>query len=108
MTVKNELEALLGKMNANPVHIESEKDRVFQVDLEESGSLQIILKGGRVSSVEGTPHAPEVTLFLTDKNFSKLLKDDLNSTMAFMTGSLKVEGKLGLALKLQELVKLYQ
>ncbi len=108
MTVKTELDALVEKMNANPVHIESEKDRVFQVDLEESGSLQIILKAGRVSVVEGTPHQAEVTLYLTEKNFSKLLKDDLNSTIAFMTGSLKVEGKLGLALKLQELVKLYQ
>ncbi len=108
MTVKTELDALIEKMNTNPVHIESEKDRVFQVTLEESGSLQIVLKAGRVAVVDGTPHHPEVTLFLTDKNFSKLLKDDLNSTMAFMTGSLKVEGKLGLALKLQELVKLYQ
>jgi len=108
MTVKAELQALVEKMNANPTHIESEKDRVFQVNLEESGSLQLVLKAGRVSVAEGNPHEPEVTLFLTEKNFSKLLKDDLNSTMAFMTGSLKVEGKLGLALKLQELVKLYQ
>ena len=108
MTVKADLQALVEKMNANPVHIESEKDRVFQVNLEESGTLQIIMKDGRVSVVEGNPHEPAVTLFLTAKNFSKLLKDDLNATMAFMTGSLKVEGKLGLALKLLEIVKLYQ
>jgi len=108
MTVKTELHALVEKMNANPVHIESEKDRVFQVDLKESGSLQLVLKGGRAEVVEENLGEPEVTLILTDKNFSKLLKDDLNATMAFMTGSLKVDGKMGLALKLQELVKLYQ
>lgn len=108
MTVKAELNALVAKMNANPEHIEFEKDRVYQVNLEESGPLEIVLKGGRVKVEEGTPNEAEVTLFLNEKNFSKLLKDDLNTTMAFMTGGLKVEGKLGLALKLQEIVKLYQ
>ncbi|MHB8075330.1 SCP2 sterol-binding domain-containing protein [Desulfosporosinus fructosivorans] len=108
MSVKTELQALVEKMNANPVHIESEKDRVFQVNLKESGSLQLVLKGGRAEVFEENLGEPEVTLILSDKNFSKLLKDDLNATMAFMTGSLKVEGKMGLALKLQELVKLYQ
>ncbi len=108
MTVKAELHALVEKMNANPVHIESEKDRVFQVNLKESGSLQLVLKGGRAAVVEENLSEPEVTLILNDKNFSKLLKDDLNATMAFMTGSLKVDGKMGLALKLQEIVKLYQ
>ena len=108
MTVKAELHALVEKMNANPEHIKQEKDRVYQVNLEESGSLQIVFKDGQVEVVEGNVHPPEVTLILNEKNFSKLLKDKLNATMAFMTGSLKVEGKMGLALKLQEIVKAYQ
>ncbi|MBB6451863.1 putative sterol carrier protein [Salirhabdus euzebyi] len=108
MTVKAELNELVMKMNANPDHIKNEKDRVFQVNLEESGSLQIVLQDGKVEVKEGNPLEPEVTLILSEKNFSKLLKDDLNTTMAFMTGGLKVEGKLGLALKLQEILKLYQ
>ena len=108
VSVKTELKDLAEKMNANPVHIESEKDRVFQVNLEESGTLQIVLKDGRIEIAEGTPFEPEVKLSLSDKNFSKLLKDELNTTMAFMTGGLKVDGKIGLALKLQEIVKRYQ
>lgn len=108
MSVKVELNSLIEKMNQNPEHIQNEKDRVFQVDLEESGTLQIVLNGGKVEVVEGNQHEAAVTLKLTDKNFSKLLKDDLNTTMAFMTGGLKVEGSLGLALKLQEIVKQYQ
>lgn len=108
MAVKDELYQLADKMNADPVHIKDEKNRVFQVDLEESGPIQILLKEGKVIVEEGTSHEPEVTLKLSDKNFSKLLKDDLNTTMAFMTGSLKVDGKMGLALKLQEIVKKYQ
>ncbi|MBS4192138.1 SCP2 sterol-binding domain-containing protein [Bacillus sp. FJAT-49705] len=108
MPVKEELFQLIEKMNANPEHIENEKDRVFQVNLDESGQLQIVIKDGKVSVEEGTLHESEVTLILSDKNFSKLLKDDLNTTIAFMTGGLKVEGKMGLALKLQEIVKKYQ
>lgn len=108
MTVRAELQALVEKMNANPAHIASEKDRIFQINLEESGPLQIAFKAGHVEVVEGSSSDAEVTLILNEKNFSKLLNDKLNTTMAFMTGGLKVEGKLGLALKLQEIVKLYQ
>ncbi|QED46732.1 SCP2 sterol-binding domain-containing protein [Cytobacillus dafuensis] len=108
MSVKEELLQLIDKMNNNPQHIENEKDRVFQVNLDGSGQLQIVINDGKVSVEEGTLHEPEVTLILSDKNFSKLLKDDLNTTIAFMTGGLKVEGKMGLALKLQEIVKKYQ
>lgn len=108
MSVKLELQDLVGKINSNPVHIENEKDRVFQVNLDESGLLQIILSNGSVEISEGHSKEADVTLTLSDKNFSKLLKDDLNTTMAFMTGGLKVDGSIGLALKLQEIVKKYQ
>ncbi|HYK74060.1 MAG TPA: SCP2 sterol-binding domain-containing protein [Pseudoneobacillus sp.] len=108
MSVKTELQQIVEKMNTNPEHIQDEKNRVFQVNLEESGQLQIVLQDGKVKVLEGAPQEPEVTLTLSDSNFSKLLKDDLNTTIAFMTGGLKVDGKIGLALKLQDMVKKYQ
>jgi putative sterol carrier protein len=108
MSVKIELNQLVEKINTNPEHIQTEKDRIFQVNLTESGALQIVLSAGKIEVVDGAPLEPAVTLILTENNFSKLLKDDLNTTMAFMTGGLKVEGSLGLALKLQEIVKKYQ
>ncbi|MFZ3589326.1 SCP2 sterol-binding domain-containing protein [Bacillus sp. DJP31] len=108
MTVKAELFALVEKMNSTNEHIRNEKDRVFQVNLNETESLQIVIKDGLVEVVEGSSNEAEVTLILSESNFSKLLKDDLNTTMAFMTGGVKVEGKVGLALKLQEIVKNYQ
>jgi putative sterol carrier protein len=108
MTVRIELNQLVEKINTNPEHIQNEKNRVFQINLAENGSLQIVLNAGKIEVVDGAPNEPAVTLILTENNFSKLLKDDLNTTMAFMTGGLKVEGSLGLALKLQEIVKKYQ
>ncbi|MEQ2525348.1 SCP2 sterol-binding domain-containing protein [Robertmurraya yapensis] len=108
MAVREELDAFVAKVNSNPVHIANEKDRVFQIELQESGVLQIVLKNGKLSVAEGTPNEPQVTIKTSDKNFSLLLKDDLNTTMAFMTGGLKIDGNIGLAMKLQEIVKKYQ
>ncbi|KGK81775.1 sterol carrier protein [Desulfosporosinus sp. HMP52] len=108
MSARDELQELVEKMNANPQHIASEKDRIYQINLEESGPLQIVFQAGQVQVIEGAAPDAEVTLIMNEKNFSKMLKDKLNTTMAFMTGGLKVEGKMGLALKLQEIVKLYQ
>ncbi|SFA87024.1 MULTISPECIES: SCP2 sterol-binding domain-containing protein [unclassified Bacillus (in: firmicutes)] len=107
MSVTSELQNLAEKMNAYPVHIEHEKDRVFQVDLPNC-SLQIKLQAGRVEIDESISAEPNVTLKLTEENFSKLLKGELNTTIAFMTGGLKVEGSMGLALKLQEILRNYQ
>lgn len=108
MSVTAELNALVEKINADPTHIKAEKDRVFQVNLEESGPLQLVLTNGQIEVITGNVHNPDVTLIMNEKNFSKLLHDKLNTGIAFMSGSLKVEGKMGLALKLQEIVKAYQ
>lgn len=108
MSVIAELNQLVGKINSNPEHIRNEKNRVYQFDIEEIGPVQLLINNGQVEVVEGASNDPEVTLKLSEKNFSKLLRDDLNTTVAFMTGGLKVDGNIGLALKLQEIVKRYQ
>lgn len=108
MGVMLELNELIGKINNNPEHIQNEKDHVYQFNIEEIGTVQLLIHNGQVQVVEGMTTNPEVTLKLSEKNLSKLLKDDLNTTVAFMTGSLKVDGNIGLALKLQEIVRLYQ
>lgn len=108
MSVVAELHDLAKKMNDNPVHIQDQKNRVFQVELDESGTIQMILQDGQVVVDENPSKEPDVTLKLSDSNFSKLLKDDLNTTLAFMTGKLKLDGQMGLAMKLQEILKQYQ
>ena len=108
MSVLLELEEMTDKMNNQPEYIVNEKNRVFQVDLKESGPIQIALCDGKVSVIEGEADDPAVKLRMSDSHFSSLLKGDLNTTVAFMTGGLKVEGNVGLALKLQEILKKYQ
>jgi len=108
MSAKEALKVLVEKMNQKPEHLEGQKQRVIQAELSESGVVQLVLKDGQATIVEIDFLQPDVTLILSDKNFIKLLNDDLNAMMAFMTGSLKIQGNTGLALKLQELIKKYQ
>lgn len=59
---------------------------------------------------DGTESSPEIgnedkgeadtTIKISAENLEKLMKGSLDPTMAYMTGKLKVEGKMGVALKL--------
>ena len=59
--------------------------------------------GGEVKAGEN-PGA-KCTISMTDADFVALVSGKLNSQMAFMTGKLKIKGDMGLALKLQNILK---
>lgn len=107
MTIKEELEQLAERMNAAPGPIES-LHAVYRFNLGNSGTYEVIFENGRAAVFNEATGQADCTLTLSEKNFYKLHEDDLNTTMAFMTGSLKVDGKLGLALKLQDILKQYK
>ena len=46
----------------------------------------------------------DTTLRLSEENFRKLLAGNLDPTLAYMTGKLKVEGKLGVAMKINSML----
>ncbi|HEX7007310.1 MAG TPA: SCP2 sterol-binding domain-containing protein [Alphaproteobacteria bacterium] len=46
----------------------------------------------------------DCTIRVTLENFSKMLQGDLDSTLAYMTGRLKVEGNMGVAMKLSSVL----
>jgi len=59
---------------------------------------------------DGTEHPPEIgnedkgdattTIAISPENLQKLMAGGLDPTLAYMTGKLKVEGSMGVALKL--------
>ncbi|MEK4358048.1 SCP2 sterol-binding domain-containing protein [Paenibacillus sp. FSL M7-1455] len=106
MAIREELRLLADRMNAKPEPIAS-LYAVYQFNIGDAAPIQVAFDNAKVKVLDEATESADCTLTLSEKNFRKLLADDLNATMAFMTGSLKIDGKLGLALKLQEVLKQY-
>ena len=58
--------------------------------------------GGAVTA--GTSAAARCTVACTDSDFLSIVNGKLNPQMAFMMGKLKIQGDMGLAMKLQQIL----
>ena len=58
--------------------------------------------GGAVSA--GQAAAAKCTVNCTDNDFLNIVNGKLNPQMAFMSGKLKIQGDMGLAMKLQQIL----
>lgn len=63
--------------------------------IEGEGAIYIDADGARAADDDA-----DVTLTASRETFEGLLSGDVNPTMAFMTGKLKVDGSMGVAMKL--------
>jgi putative sterol carrier protein len=80
---------------------------VFQFDLsgENGGVWHVTLADGDGRVAEGPAENPGVTISMAADDFVALTEGKLDGTMAFMSGKLKVKGDMGLAMKLQTLLR---
>ncbi len=77
----------------------------FKLSGDEAGEYTLDFKGDDVVIEPSLVKETDCTLELSDKNFKKLVNGNLNATSAFMMGKIKVKGNIGLALKLEKLLK---
>lgn len=96
--------------NELPSKINKEKvkgmNAVYQWDItgDNGGKWHVILKNDDVQIGDGLAESPNITLTLEDQNFMDLVTGKLNGQMAFLTGKLKIQGDMTLAMKLQSII----
>ena len=80
---------------------------VFQFDISGDDPISFFFKldDGASSVGEGTTDSPSITISMTSSDFKDMIDGKLNGTMAFMSGKLKLKGDMGLAMKLESLLK---
>ena len=74
-------------------------DGSAKFEIQDEGSIIIDSSGVRISD-DGT----EVTLSASLETFQEILQGDLDSTSAFMTGRLQLDGDMSVAMRLASLL----
>ena len=75
----------------------------YLFDVEGAGQWLVDVDGGRVNVTEGGGDA-DVTIATSEENFMRIVRGEQSPTGAYMTGKVKVEGDISLALRLRELL----
>lgn len=109
MSVETTLRGFTEKMEKNPEHIQDlTYTYEFHITDEEEGIYQLRIDQGKAEYSNTAVWEPKLVLEMDEQHFQKLANDNLNATMAYMSGKLKVKGDVSHALKFQSLIKKYQ
>ena len=76
----------------------------FDLDGENGGLYWVQMGDGQVFSGSGQADNPEMTLKALADDWAALVAGELNPMQAFMSGRLKIQGNMNLAMKLQTLL----
>lgn len=76
----------------------------FHIDGED---YRLVFDGENSFAESGSDDQADCTILMNTEDFVKMVEGNLNGTQAFMSGRLKIKGNMGLALKLQDILKTY-
>ena len=79
----------------------------YQFDLtgDDGGLWNVALADGNATFNQGQAENPNITITMASNDFVDLATGKLDGTMAFMSGKLKIKGDMGLAMKLQNILR---
>ena len=98
MSLESMTESMRAKMGAD-----SGLDATLKFDCGSDGV--IVLDGvSKPNSVSNTNQDTDCTILISLENLQALLDGELNAVTGFMSGKLKVEGDMSVAMKLQRVV----
>lgn len=92
------------KENLDPEKIKG-IDATYQWDItgDDGGKWFAKFNEGQVEVAEGEADSPNITITVSSENWIDIVNGKLNGQMAFLTGKLKIQGDMSLAMKLQAL-----
>jgi putative sterol carrier protein len=102
MTIAEIFEAMVQNVNSSAA---SGLTKTFQWNItgDDAGVYAIKFTNGQPELVKGGVEKPDITLTVSDKDWTSIVEGKLDPTTAFMTGRVKISGDLTLAMRLQNL-----
>ena len=76
----------------------------FDLSGDNGGPYWLRMADGRTESGSGRVENPNMTLRAAADDWVAVVKGELNAMQAFMSGKVKIQGDMGLAMKLQVLL----
>jgi putative sterol carrier protein len=94
------------RLSTNPEKVKG-MNATYQFDLTGDGGVQkyLTLANDTGQVHDGQAESPNITITMAANDFVDLATGKLDGTMAFMSGKLKIKGDMGLAMKLQNVLR---
>jgi len=80
---------------------------IYQFDLtgDNGGQYHIVFADGKGEAGAGAVENPNITITMAGNDMVDMVSGKLDPTMAFMSGKIKIKGDMGLAMKLQSILR---
>ena len=100
MSVADIVQTMNSRFNASAA---AGLDLVFQFNIEDAENYYLVVKDGTCEVQKGDSPDANVTLIMDKETFKGITTGETDGMQAFMSGKLRTEGDMMLALKLSEL-----
>lgn len=96
------LDGMVQRINAQPDRLGT-RNTVLQFTLtgEGGGTWSVVVRDGKAELQEGPTGSPQVTVEMSAADFREMLAGRLGPVAAYMSGRLRLQGDMGLAMRLQ-------